>query len=429
MPATVKKLPRSLIEITITVPYSDYSKAEKTAILEIGKEMKIDGFRSGHVPEDVVREKTSADTIRGVTLEHIIPPSYAKAVKENDLLVISQPKVDIKTPVTKEGEDLVYVATVSVMPEVKLGDYKKIKVKMKEVKVSKKEIDETIEMLMSRFAEWKEVDRKSKEGDRVELTFEGVDEKGEVIANTASKNHPVVLGSKSMIPGFEEAVVGMTAGEDKEFDITFPKDYHAKQMQNRKVKFKTKLGRIEEKTEQKLDSSMIEKIIGKKQSVDEFKQRIEDDLEAEMKQRAQTEVDNKVVSEIVKITEADLPDSLIDDEIELLKNERKQQIARQWITWEQYLTHVKKTEEDFAKDHRKGARDRLLARLAVNQIIKNENIKVSEDEADKKIEEMSVNYSGEEKQKFMDHFKKGSKNYHQLQNNLSADKLIKMFVS
>lgn len=429
MLATVKKLPKSQIEITITVPYSDYSAAEKAALVDLSKEIKVDGFRSGHIPEDVVREKVSKETIQGVILERIIPPSYAKAVKENNLLVISQPKVDIKTPVTKEGEDLVYTATVSIMPEVKLGDYKKIKVKMKEVKVSKKEVDETIDMLMSRFAEWKDVDRAAKDGDRAELDFDGFNEKNEVIANTASKNHPVILGSKSMIPGFEEAVVGMKAGENKEFDITFPKDYHAKQMQGQKVKFKISMGRLEEKADQKLDEAMVEKIIGQKQSVDEFKKRIEADLLAEMKQRAQTEVDNKVVAEIIKITSADLPDSLIEDEIALLKDERKQQVTRQGLTWEQYLTHVKKTEEDFAKDHRKGAEERLLARLAVNQIIKNEKIKASEEDVDKKIEEMVASYPAEAKDKVLEHYKKGSENYRQLQNNLSADKLIKMFVA
>lgn len=428
MKATIKSLPKSQVELTITVPYADYKKGEQEAMKDISNEIKVDGFRKGHVPEAVIREKVSADTVRGMTLERVIPLSYSRAVKEHDVQVINQPSIDIKQDVKKDGDDFVYTATVSVMPEVKMGDYKKIKVKRKEVKVSKKEIDETIEMLLNRFAEWKDVERKAKDGDRVELDFEGFDEKGASIENTASKNHPVVLGSKTMIPGFEEEVIGLALNAEKEFDITFPKDYHAKAMQGKKVKFKVKVGRIEEKGDMKLTEELIEKITGQKDSVADFTKRLEEDLLAEMKQRAQGEMDNQVVAEIVKVAKAELPASLIQDEISLMLDERKQQITRQGLTWEQYLQHVKKSEEDFMKDHSKPAEERLLARLAVNHIIKAEKIEASEAEVQAKIQEMVANYPAETKQQVLDYYKEGSEPYRQLKNNLSADKLISMFI-
>jgi len=428
MATELKKLPKSQVELTITVPYAAYMDAEKKALQEISKEMKVDGFRSGHIPEEVVREKAGPQVIQSYTLEFIIPTSYSAAVKEHDLPVIAQPKVEIKTPVQKEGDDLVYTATVSVMPEVKLGDYKKIKIKKQPVKVTEKEVNETIEMIVNRFAEWKDVDRQAKTGDRAELDFEGFDEAGKGIPNTASKNHPVVLGSKSLIPGFEEAIEGMKVGEEKEFPIEFPSDYHAKEMQGKKVTFKTKLGRLEERLSQELDESMVEKLTGQKQSVDEFKKRVEEDLKREMEQRAQAEVDNKVVAEIIKITKVELPDSLIDDEIALLKDERKQAVTRQGLTWEQYLQHVKKSDDEFAKDHRKPAEERLLARLGVNQIIKEEKVEASDEDVDKRIQEIVSGYPSEQKDKVMEYYKKGSEAYRILKNNLSADKLINMFV-
>ncbi len=428
MTAVVKKLPKSQVEITIQVPYADYIQAEKAAIDAISKELKVDGFRPGHIPELVIRERVSEATIQGYTMEHLIPLSYSRAVKEHDLFVIESPKIEVKTPVKNEGDELIYTATVSVMPEVKLGDYKKIKVKAKEIKVEDKEVDETVEMLMSRFATWKDVEREAKEGDRVELDFEGFDAEGKSIPNTASKNHPVILGSKTMIPGFEEQVVGMKVMEEKEFDIDFPKDYHAKQMQGQKVKFKLKLGRLEEKELQSLDEEMIEKMSGEKQSIEAFKKRIEADLFEEMKHRAQSEVDNQVVQEIVKITQAELPDSLIQDEIALLKEEKKKQAAQQGLAWDQYLTHLKKTEEDFANDHRKGAEERLLARLAVNEIIKQEDVHATEEELEAKIQEMIAKYPNDSPQEILDYYKKDSEAYRQLKNSLSADKLIKMFV-
>jgi trigger factor len=428
MSATVKKLPKSQVEITVTVPYSDWTKAEKEALEQIGKEIKVDGFRSGAIPENVIREKVDANTIQGATLEKVIPPSYTAAVKENNLQVIAQPQVDIKENVRKEGDNLVYTATVSVMPEVKIGDYKNIKVKRKPVEVKKEDLDGTLEMLINRFAEWKDAEGPAKEGSRVEVDFEGFDEQGAAIPNTASKNHPLVLGSKSMIPGFEEAITGMKKDEEKEFDITFPKDYHAKQMQGKKVHFKLKLNRIEEKTEAELNEAMVEKITGQKTSVEDFKKRVEEDLLAEMKQRAQADLDNQVVSAIVKITSAELPDSLVQDELSMMKEERKRQVAQQGLTWEQYLQHIKKSEEDFAKDHQKAAEERLMARLGVNEIIRSENIHASDEDTDKRIQEMAAKYPEESRKQVLEYYKKDSENYRQLKNSLSADKLINMFI-
>ena len=428
MSSTVKKLPKSQVEITITVPYTEYKAAEARAIADLSKEMKVDGFRPGHVPENVIRERVNADTINGMSIERVIPTTYSKAVQEHKLQVIAQPTVDIKAPVKNEGDELVYVATVSVMPEVKLGDYKKIKVKKKEVTVTPQEVEDTINMLMARFATWNDVSRAAQDKDRVELDFEGFDEKGVAIPNTASKNHPVVLGSKSMIPGFEDQVGGMTVGQNKEFDIKFPDDYHAKNMQGRLVKFKVTLNRIEEKEAQVLDEAMVEKISGQKQSVDDFKTRIEADLKVEMQRRAQADTDNEVVGEIIKITTAELPDSLIQDEITVMKEERKKQVSRQGLTWEQYLQHVKKTEDDFIKDHQKPAQERLLARLGVNEIIKQEKITASDEEVNAKVQEIVGRYPEESRQSVLDHYKPGSQGYSQLKNNLAADKLIQMFV-
>ena len=428
MKADIKKLPKSQIELTITVPYADYMKAEKKAIELISKEMKVDGFRSGQIPENIVREKAGPATIQSVTLEQIIPVSYSSAVKEHNVQVIAQPKIDIKAHAVKEGDDLIYTATVSIMPEVKLGDYKKIKVKKEKVQVGEKEVNETLEMIINRFAEWKDVDRPAKAGNRVELDFEGYDENGKVIENTASKNHPVVLGSNTMVPGFEEALTGIKTGEEKEFRVDFPKDYHAKEMQGKKVTFKAKAGRIEEKLTQEINEALIEKATGQKQSVEDFKKRVAEDLENEMKQRVQADVDGKVVQEIIKITKAELPDSMIEDEIQFLKDERKQAVTRQGLTWEQYLQHIKKSDEDFAKDHRKPAEERLLARLGVTQIIREEKIEVSDDEVEQRVREISKAYPAEQQSKVLEYYKKGSEAYRGLKNNMSADKLINMFV-
>jgi len=426
MKSDIKKLPKSQIELTITVSYADYEKAEKKAIETLSKEIKVPGFRSGHIPEDVVREQVDEQAIYGTALEHLIPDTYIKAVKEHDIHIIAQPKVDVKTHVKKAGDQLVYTATVSVMPEVKMGDYKKIKVERPKIKVEKAQIDETVQMILDRFAEWNDVKRAAKKGDRAEINFEGFDEKGVAIPNTKSKNHPVVLGSKMMVPGFEEAVEGMEIGKEKEFDVTFPKDYHSKEMQGKKIHFKVSLNRLEEKKDIKLDEALIEKVTGQKQSVEDFMKHVEEDLLTEMKTRAEREHDNKVIQEIIKITKIDLPDILIEEEVEYLKHDQQERVKQQGITWEQYLAHIKKTDEDFAKDHKKAAEERLLARLGVLHILKDAKIEISDDQVDARIKEMSEGYPKEYQTKFLEYYKKGSEGYRTLKNNMAADKLIDM---
>ena len=426
MKVEVKKLPKSEVELTITVPYDVYKKWEKKALEEISKEAKVPGFRPGNIPENILRENVREEAIKMTTLDFVLPQTYAEAVKENNVQVIAQPHVDIKSDVKKEGDDFVYVATVAVMPEVKVGDYKKIKIAKKEAIVEKKSIDDTIKMVMDRFAEWKDVDRKTQMGDRAEVNFEGFDAEGKAIPNTASKNHPIILGSKTMVPGFEEGLVGMAKGETKEFDVKFPKEYHAKELQDKTVKFKAAMNRIEEKMEQVLDEAMVEKITGKKQSADDFRKLVEADLKAEIESRNREEHDNAVVTEIIKITKAELPQAMIDDEIGHMLEEQKARLKQQGVEWEQFLKHINKKDEDFKKDHAKGAEDRILARLGVQYIIKDANIVVSDEEVQAKIQEIAGNYPAEQKKKIEEHYKKDSDSYRYLKNSMGADKLIDM---
>lgn len=426
MKVELKKLPKSEVELTISVPYDVYKKWEKKAVEELGKEIKVSGFRSGHIPEEVIREKVHAEGVRSATLDFVFPQTYSQAVTDNKIEVISRPKVDIKSDIQKEGDDFVYVATVAVMPEVKVGDYKKIKVARKPVVVEPKSVEDTIKMVMDRYAEWKDVERKAQKNDRAEVNFEGFDEEGMPIPNTASKNHPIVLGSGVMVPGFEDAIQGMAKGETKEFVVQFPKDYHAKPMQGKKVKFKLVLNRLEEKAEQALDEAMIEKITGKKQSVEEFKKLIEEDLKSELVVRNQQEHDNAVVAEVIKITKADLPEAMVEQEIDMMLEDQKERVKHQGIEWADFLKRINKSDEDFRKDHAKGAHERVLARLGVQYIIRDSKLEVTDEDVNKKIEELVARYPEDQQKLARDHYEKDAEARRHLRHNMSADKLIDM---
>jgi len=240
------KKDKANVTLTIEVEPSEILKHKKKACEDFSNEIKIDGFRPGHAPMHIVEQYVDKNHILAHTYEIAIQYSYADAVIKEKLQVVSHPKIVMKSDSTKDysegDENFKFEAEVAVMPEVALKDYKSIKVEKSEPKVEKKEIDETIEEMQKYFTTWADVDREVKKGDRVEIDFEGFDpkekdEKGEhkVIPNTASKNHPVIVGEGSLVPGFEDNLIGMKKGETKEFELTFPKDYHNKDFQSKKM--------------------------------------------------------------------------------------------------------------------------------------------------------------------------------------------------
>lgn len=424
MKVDIKKLPQSEVELIITVPFDVYKDLENKALDELNKDTKVEGFRSGHIPTDVLKENLPPEKLMNKTLDILFPQTYVKAVQENNLQVISQPKVEIKQMVKKDGDDFIYSAVTAIMPEIKMGDYKSIKIEKPSVELVEKDIEDAKKMLMDRFAEWQNVEREAKNGDRVETDFEGFDEEGKSIPNTSSKNHPIILGSKTMIPGFEEAILNMKTGENKEFNITFPKEYHAKNMQGKKVKFKITVNRIEEKKKQELNEELIEKITNKKQSIKEFEELLRRDLKKEKEKSINHAHDNKVVAELIKLIDVEIPTILIDQELNSMLEEQKHHVSRQGLKWEDYLKHIKKTEDDFKTDHLKDARERVKARFAIQYVIKDAKIEASDEEVQKEINRIIETAKDEEHKKQITEYYKNEQAVHALKHNLAADKLM-----
>ncbi|QQR83547.1 trigger factor [Candidatus Peregrinibacteria bacterium] len=424
MNVELKNLPNSQVEMTITVPHTLFKSCEQKAMEEIRKNAKVDGFRVGHVPEAILREKISPQAIKNETLEQAFIATYPKAVMEHHLSVLEPPAIEVKNTPETDEESFVYVAKVSVMPTAKMGDYKKIKVKKAEIAVDDKQVDEKIELVMQRFATWKDVERAAKMGDRAELKFDGFDEKGEMIPNTSSKNHPVILGSNTMIPGFEAEVVGLKVEEEKSFKITFPADYHAKEMQGKTVEFKIKLNRLEEKEPQTLDENMIEQITGQKQSVDAFRESVANDLKKEVETRTENEHQENIVQEIVKITEVELPPVLINQEVDLMIDDRKKQVERQGLQWSDYLLHLKKSNDDVRNELRPSAENRLKARLGIQEIIQAEAITVSDDALQERIKEEIEKFPNAKEA--IDQYYADPKNADQLRRVMMVDQLMAM---
>lgn len=398
----IKKLEKSKVEIEITVSEEKMKTFREKACEDLSHEVKISGFRPGHVPAEVLEQHLDKKYILAHTQEIAIQKSYADVVIKEKIQVVSRPKIKIEkdTPFT-------FTATVAVMPEVELKDYKSIKVEKKEIKVTEKDIEEVIKDLKKYSTVYKDVEREAKKGDRVEIDFEGFDEKDAPIDKTKSKNHPVIIGDETLIPGFEDNLVGMKKGDKKEFDLTFPKDYGKKDFQNKKVKFKVELNRIEEPVVQEVNEDFVEKITGKKQSVEEFKKEIETNVKARKEQESKQERENKYLEELLKKAKIELPEALIEEEAEYIIEDVKDDITQKGLEFTKFLEQAKVTEDDLRKKYRPEAEKRLKIRLSLQYMIKEEKIEVKQEEIKAEYEKMKSYYPPKEQAKVDKEFEDG----------------------
>jgi trigger factor len=414
----IKKLPKSELEIKITIADEEIKKHRGKAIEELSKDLKVKGFRPGHIPEHVLEQYIDKAHIEAKTQDYAIQMAYADIVIKEKLQVIARPEVKIE-----KEKPLTITAKVTTLPEPEIKDHQSIKVPKKEVKVDKKDIDEVIDSMKKHGMNYKEVDRKSKKGDRVEVDFAGFDEKGKELEGTKSKNHPLILGEKNMIPGFEEEMIGLKKGEKKEFDIPFPKDYHKKDFQDKKVKFKIEIQKVEEAETPELDDALVEKMTGKKMSVKEYKAELEKNILAKKEQEAKQERENTYIEELLKKTKLEVPDALIDEETHYILEDMKNDIAGKGLNFEDFLNHTKTTEEKLKEKYRSEAEKRVKMRLVLRKLLDLEKIEVKDPEVKTELEHVKSFYPKEQQAKIEEDFKKGElKN--QIINRLALRKLF-----
>lgn len=421
MKVQVKKLAKSKVEIEITTTDEQWKKARELTLKKLGEQMKVDGFRKGHVPENVLIEKAGGEnSIEHHIIDTLLPKSYSDAITQEKIAVIAKPEVEIVTP-----KPLVYKVKVDIYPEIELPDYKKIKVAKKEQKVTKKEIDDWIENFRGQVAGKKEITRAAKKGDHAELDFEGFTLDGVPLENTKSKNHPVVLGENTLIPGFEENVIGLKTGEEKEFEITFPKDYHAKNMAGKKVKFRIKLNKLSEAVLPEVNEEFVQKVTGQKKSVDEFKKEIETSLLEKKSKDAQVERENKWLEEVSKKITIELPEVLVKEEVDFMIDDLKMRGLQQGLPWEKHLEHMKKTEDELKKEMQKAAADRVKLRLVAQDIIKAEKITVNDEDVTKATKVMMAQQPPQNRAKYEEFYKVGAKGFIQMKNQMVFEEMFK----
>lgn len=357
------------------------------------KNVKVPGFRVGKAPAQMIEQNINQQAFLDEFMEHALNELYRRAVDDESIRPISQPKVEIKKFVPYTTME--FTAETDILGPIKLPNYKTIKVAKKKPEVTAKEVDEIIENLRTRAAERAEVNRAAKEGDELTIDFEGKDDDGQPIPGGAGQDFPIILGSKTFIPGFEENLTGLKNGETKEFKIRFPKDYAAAGLRDKPVTFKVTVKRVNEMKKPKLDDSFAASA-GPFKTVKEVKDDIKKQLLAEKQNQSTIDHQNEIVRKIAEKTQMEAPAALVNDEVMRLEEQEKQNLAYRGQTWQEHLDIEGVTEDEHRKRHQPEAEERVKVGLILSEIANKEGLTVTPEELELRLQLLRGQYQDEQ---------------------------------
>lgn len=378
MKTTVTHESDTRVKVVVAADHAELAAAEQVALKRLAKTVKVNGFRTGHVPLEIVKKHADPNALAQETLDAALNRAVAEAFLNNNLQVLARPEVEIKKYVP--GELLEFTAEADVLPEVKLGDYKKLKVKKAAVNVDKKEIDEVIERIQKGLSEKKEVKRAAKIGDETVIDFVGKKD-GEAFQGGTGKDYPLVLGSNSFIPGFEDALVGLKAGDTKDVKLAFPKDYHAKDLAGQDVVFEVTVKKVNSVKLPALDDKFAAKA-GPFTSMEDLRKDIKAEITAQAERRAKDDLKDELVKQLVAKSTVSVPSVLRDDQIRSLEQDLRQNLMYRGRTLEQYFEEKGYADRDaWVKAEANDAADaRIKAGLVLAQLSKELKIEATADE-------------------------------------------------
>lgn len=400
MQITSKKLSDTKLILSLSADTKTLTPIKDRALTRLGKDVKIPGFRPGKAPLHVIEKNISQQLLQSEVLQEAMDLLYGEALNKEKIRPISQPDATLKkfVPYTT----IEFEAEVEVLGSVKLPDYKKIKKIIAPANVSTAEVNDVIDNLRTRSASSKSVSRPSKDGDKLIIDFKGSDSKGKPVKGADGKAYPLVLGSKTFIPGFEENLVGLSKDDNKKFTITFPKDYGVKALQSKKVTFEVTVNVVEEITKPSVDDAFAA-TVGPFKSVKELKEDIKRQLLVEKQQQAKRTFDNELIKEITEKSKLNVPEQFVNEQIDGLKSEINQNLMYRGITYQEMLENEGKTEEQYLSEVlRPEAEQRVKTGLVLAEIANTENITVSPEELEIRLQILKGQYKDSSMQAELD---------------------------
>jgi trigger factor len=391
MKTTVKKLSDTNVCLTITLGADELNAAEQVALTKMARDLKVPGFRKGKVPVSVAAKHVNPMALQEQVLDNALSKAVAEAFMNEKLQALERPSVEVKKFVP--NQEVEFTAEATVVPPVKLGDYKKLKAKAQTVKVEAKDVDEIIERMQQNFVDKSEVTRAAREGDEAIIDFVGKKD-GVAFDGGSAKDFALKLGGGQFIPGFEEGVVGHKAGETFDLDLEFPKDYHAENLAGAKVVFSVTLHKVNELKLPELNDEFAAKC-GPFTDVKKLKADIKREITAQKEREAKEKLKDELVAELADSSRVALPELLIDDQMRSIEQDLMQNLSYRGLTMDSYLkTQGFKDKADWQKkEARPAAAKRVKAGLVLAELSKELGVEVSREELDRQISTFKQQYS------------------------------------
>ena len=381
-----EKLEKSKVALTIEVGAEEFEAAVNKAYLKMRGKMSIPGFRPGKAPRKIIEGMYGADVFYEEAVNIVLPQAYEAAVKEQELDVVGYPEVDLEN-CGKEG--VTFKCTVAVYPEVKLGQYKGLEAPKAEVKVMAADVNARLKEMADRNSRLVSVERAVKKNDTANIDFEGFDN-GVAFDGGKGENFDLEIGSGSFVPGFEDQLIGMKAGEEKEIDITFPENY-TPELAGKPVVFKVKINEVKAKEVPAIDDEFA-KDVSEFDTLKELKADMKKKMTEERKIAAQQAFEDALMKKVADGIEADIPEDMVKAQAERMLEGFKQQLASQGIPFEQYLQMTGMTNETFLAQAHQPALDQVRMDLAVEAIVKAEGLEASDEDVENEMKNIAEKY-------------------------------------
>ncbi|MBA4602675.1 trigger factor [Thermoactinomyces mirandus] len=388
MKASWEKTEKNRGILTVETDEQSVENALDQAFKKVVKKVNVPGFRKGKVPRPVFEKRFGVEALYQDALDILLPEAYEAAVEETGIVPVDRPEIDIEQ--LEKGKSLIFKATVTVKPEVKLGEYKGLEVKVDEEKftVKSEDVDAELEKMQKQQGQLEAIEDGSVEKeDRVIIDFEGFVD-GEVFEGGKAEQYTLEVGSGSFIPGFEDQLIGMKPGEEKEIEVTFPEDYHVDELKGKPATFRVKLHEIKRLNLPEIDDEFAQDV-SEFDTLDELKADIEKNLKEKAEKEEENHIRNELVEKAAQNADVEIPEVMIDQETENMLRQFEQRLMYQGLNLETYAQFTGQDRDALKTQFKEDAEKRVLANLTLEAIAKEENIDVNDEEVEEEIKQMA----------------------------------------
>lgn len=391
MTATWEKREGNEGVLTVTVPAEKVDKAIDQAFKKVVKQINVPGFRKGKVPRPIFEQRFGVEALYQDAVDILLPEAYGEAIDETGIKPVDQPEINVTS--IEKGSEMTFEANVVVEPEVQLGDYKGLEIEKQNVELTDEELQESIDHQLGHLAEMvvKE-DGAIENGDTVNIDFDGYVD-GEQFEGGQAEGYDLEIGSGSFIPGFEEQLVGVKTGEEKDVNVTFPEEYHAEELAGKEATFKTKVNEIKFKDVPELTDEIANELDAEANTVDEFKENLRKRLTEQKETDAENNQKEEAISKASNNATIDVPEAMINTELDRMVQEFGQRMQQQGLNLETYFQISGQDESQLREQMKDDAEERVKTNLTLTAIADAEEVEVSDDDIDKELEKMSGQFN------------------------------------